>query len=195
MGLLGKYTTYVGGKATAQHTLLAKLFPAGADYPTMSAMQTALQAGKETDAQAVIQANATAPVVNGVGGLVPSDGVQQGDPGMFPVGVKLGYGDSPDIPGTVNWASATSRFDGKPPSGFGGPASPYIPDVRSPDPLTGNPLGTAPDAADVAQIAAEGTKEDPGQQNLKNPALGGPAIYGNNTIGAPQKMGDSGGNV
>lgn len=183
MGLLGKYTTYVGGVATDNHTLLAKLFPAGADYPTMQKLQVALQAGKETDAQALIAANATANVdASGVGGLVPINGQQQGDLGMFPTGVKLGYGDSPDV-SKVKWAKA------------GDPASPYIPDVRSPDPGTGQPLNSAPADADVAQIAAEGTKEDPSLQNLRNPSQDGPAVYSNTSIGVPQTLGDSGGNV
>lgn len=183
MGLLGRYTTYVGGVATDAHKLLAKLFPASSDYPSMQKLQAALQAGKEVDAQAVVAANATANVdASGVGGLLPANGVQQGDLGMFPTGVKLGYGGAPDV-SQVKWVNS------------GDPASPYIPDVRSPDPTTGQPLATAPDAADVVAIEAEGTTEDPSRQNLRNPAQDGPAIYGNNTIGVPQKMGDSGGNV
>lgn len=182
MGLLGKYTTYVGGVATDAHKLLSKLFPASAGYPTMQALQAALTAGKEVDAQNVIKANAIANVdATGVGGLVPANGVQQGDMGMFPTGVQLGFGDSPNIP-AVAWAKA------------GDPASPYVPDVRSPDPTTGQPQGTAPDAADVAQIEAEGTTEDPSRQNLVNPSAAGPKVYNNTQVGVPQKLGDSGGN-
>jgi hypothetical protein len=182
MGLLGKYTTYVGGVATDAHKLLSKLFPASSDYPTMQALQAALTAGKEVDAQNVVKANAIANVdASGVGGLLPANGIQQGDMGMFPTGVRLGYGDSPVIP-SVAWSKA------------GDPASPYIPDIRSPDPSTGQPLNSAPADVDVAQTQAMGTKEDPSGQDLIDPSNASPKVYNSTQIGVPQKLGDSGGN-
>jgi hypothetical protein len=175
MGELGKYTTYVGGVATDAHKLLAKLFPG-------SPLAVPLTQGDEVAARKIVTDIATAKVTNGVGGIQPSDGLQQGDLGMFPTPVPLGFGASPDVT-TVKWNNA------------GDPASPYIPDTRSPDPVTGQPNASAPDGADVNAIMAEGTKEDPARQDLRVPSKDGPAIYGNSTIGKPQVKGDSGGNV
>lgn len=175
MGLLGKYTTYVGGVATSAHTLLAKLFPAGP-------FVVPLTQGDEKAAQKMVIDVATAKVdAKGVGGLKPSDGIQQGDLGMFPTGVRLGYGDAPDVP-TVAWSRA------------GDPANPYFPDITSPGPgkTDGRDKSVNPNLA-VGDVPA--TDTDPSGQNLKNPALDGRAIYNNNTIGSPQKLGDSGGNV
>jgi len=175
MGLLGRYTTYVGGKATDAHKLLARLFPA-------SPFATALESGDEKAAQKIVQAVATAPVDgNGVGGLQPSDGLQQGDLGMFPEGVKLGYGGSPDV-STVKWKNP------------GDPANPYMPDITSPGP--GKTDGKDKDVDPALGIdSVERTNSDPANQNLKNPADDGPSIYRNNTLGNAQKLGDSGGNV
>lgn len=176
MGLLGKYTTYVGGVATSAHKLLSKLFPAG-PFATLVAN------GDEVGAQKAIITIATAPVVNGVGGIQPSDGIQQGDMGMFPNGVLLGFGGSPDV-STVKWTNP------------GDPANPYVPDVSSPGP--GKTEGTDKNVdpgISIADVAATSTTEDPAGQNVRNPVNDGPAIYANNTLGAPQKLGDSGGNV
>jgi hypothetical protein len=175
MGLLGKYTTYVGGVATDAHKLLAKLFPA-------SPFATPLTAGDEKAAQKMIVDVATAKVdASGVGGLQPSDGVQQGDLGMFPTGVPLGFGASPDV-SSVKWTNA------------GDPANPYFPDITSPGPgkTDGKDKTTDPGlkTSDVPH-----TDSDTAGQDLRNPTKDGPAIYGNNTLGAPQKLGDSGGNV
>ncbi len=174
MGLLGKYTTYVGGVATDAHKLISKLFPAGPFAKEVTA-------GDEKAAQQMVIATATAPVVNGVGGLKPSDGVQAGDLGMFPAGVQLGWGDSPDVT-SVKWTSP------------GGPGDPYIPDITSPGPGKTDGLDKAQDPG-VTSNDVPRTDTDPSGQNLRNPAKDGPSIYANNTIGSPQKMGDSGGNV
>lgn len=184
MGAKSRYTSYVGGgKVTSAHKLLSELFPASADNPTMQKLQSYVAAGKEDDARKLMYGNATAPVNAGVGGLVPSDGIQAGDTDMFPTGVRLGFGDSPDVT-TVAWTKA------------GGPASPYFPDTRSPDQGTGLPQASAPDAAIPAEIVAEATKEDPSGQNLKNPAKDGPAIYLANKLGSEKTdLGNSGGNV
>lgn len=174
MGLLGKYTTYVGGVATDAHKLISKLFPAGPFAKEVTA-------GDEKAAQKIVTAIATAPVVNGVGGLKPSDGVQAGDLGMFPTGVRLGWGDSPDIP----------NFKWKNP---GDPGDAYIPDITSPGPGKTEGRDKAQDPG-VTSTDVPRTSSDPAGQDLRNPANDGAAIYSNNMIGNPQKMGDSGGNV
>jgi len=70
MGTLGRYTQYVG-KLTAAHTLLGKLFSGG---PLAKFQAT----GDETGAQADAGTRGTAKVdASGVGGLVPSAGVQR----------------------------------------------------------------------------------------------------------------------
>jgi len=184
MGVLGRYTTYVGGSASDAHKLLSKLFPASAAYPTMQALQGDLPAGNEAAAQKVIQANATAKVDStGVGGLQPSDGVQQGDLGMFPTGVPLGFGASPDVT-TVKWQNP------------GDPANPYAPDITSPGPgLTDGKDKNVDPKISVQDLQEFSTTEDTAGQDLRVPAADGPAIYSNNTIGSAQKLGDSGGNV
>jgi hypothetical protein len=185
MGLLGKYTTYVGGVATDAHKLLAKLFPG-------SPFATPLTQGDEAAAQKLVIAIATAKVVNGVGGLQPSDGVQAGDLGMFPQGVDLTYAYGvgqvapaapPDV-STVKWTKA------------GDPANPYIPDITS-------PVGLGTDASDksvdpgisVADAQAIATTEDTTGANVRNPVADGPSVFKNSVLGNPQKLGDSGGNV
>lgn len=184
MGLLGKYTTYVGGAATAAHTLLSQLFSNGP-------FATQLANGDEIKAQAAVIAVATAKVVAGVGGLQPSDGQQAGDLGMFPSGVDLTFGganvsppNSPPDVSTVKWTNP------------GDPANPYIPDISSPPNggTEGSDKSVDPGIS-VAEAASISTTEDPAGQDLRNPVTDGPAIYKNNTIGAPQNMGDSGGNV
>ena len=174
MGLLGKYTTYVGGAATDAHKLLAKLFPS-------SPFATPLTQGDEKAAQKIVTDVATAKVVNGVGGIQPSDGQQAGDLGMFPTGVPLGYGASPDV-SKVAWANA------------GDPANPYMPDVTSPP--NGGTDGKDKNADPKIKVGdLPFTSEDTAGSDTRNPSNDGPAIYSNNSIGSPQKLGDSGGNV
>lgn len=175
MGLLGKYTTYVGGVATDAHKLLAKLFPS-------NPLATPLAGGDEIAAQNIVKAIATSPVnAQGVGGLQPSDGVQQGDLGMFPQGVKLGFGASPDV-STVKWTNP------------GDPANPYFPDITSPGPGKTDGKDKATDPG-LKTSDVPSTDIDTAGQDLRNPKDDGPAIYTNNGLGNPQKLGDSGGNV
>lgn len=184
MGLLGKYTTYVGGAATAAHTLLSKLFPA-------SPFAAPLSNGDEVKAQQLVAAVATAPVVKGVGGLRPSDGQQAGDLGMFPQGVDISFGgahlappNSPPDVSIVAWKNP------------GDPANPYAPDITSPGPgLTDGKDKNVDPHLDAATIRATATTEDGADVNLRNPINDGPAIYANNNIGQKQDLGNSGGNV
>jgi hypothetical protein len=189
MGQLGRYTTYVGGAATAAHTLLSEVFPADkTNYPTVAALQVAMAGGNEVAAQKVIQTNATANVAAGVGGLQPANGQQQGDLGMFPVGVNLAFGGAPDV-SKVKWTNP------------GDPANGYIPDVTSPTAGPGHTLGTdktADPSGTITQITAEsmagdGFGEDPKGEDLLNPLAEGPAIVSNNVIGNVQVPGKSGG--
>jgi hypothetical protein len=188
MGQLGKYTTYVGGAATPAHTLLSTLYPDGP-------FATQLSNGDEAKAQAAVLAVATSnpgPDPNG-GGIQPAGGIQAGDLGMFPIGVDLTFSgqtlsppNSPPDTSKVVWTNP------------GDPANGYIPDITSPTAgpghtegtdKTGNPTGTIP------EIVAESTDTDASGEDLRNPIKDGPAIYGNNALGQPQTLGDSGGNV
>jgi len=180
MGVLGRYTSYVGGgAATVAHALLSKLFPGGP-------LATQVANGDEKGAQALAQASATAKVTNGVGGLQPTGGVQAGDLGMFPSGVDLSFNynignppnSSPDV-STVKWTKA------------GDPANPYTPDITSPGP--GRTDGVDKDVD--PKIAAADINPAPSVADVRDPTTDGPAVSQNNTIGVPQKLGDSGGNV
>jgi hypothetical protein len=186
MGLLGKYTTYVGGVATDAHKLLAQVFSQG-PYATL------LAAGNEAGAQAAVIAVATSdpgPDPNG-GGLQPAHGIQQGDLGMFPNGVDMTFAGSllappnspPDV-STVKWVNA------------GDPANPYIPDITSPPDggTEGSDKNVNPQIS-IAEIQEFSTTEDAAGQDLRNPVSDGPAVVANNIIGKAQKLGDSGGNV
>ena len=185
MGLLGKYTTYVGGVATDAHKLLAKLFPGGP-------FATPLTQGDEAAAQKIVTAQATAKVVAGVGGVQPSDGIQSGDMGMFPNGVDLNYAYTvgvvaPAAPPDVSKVKWTNPGD---------PANPYIPDITSPQNLGTDPSDKSVDPGiSVADAQAIATTEDTAGQNIRNPIGDGPAVATNNTIGSVQKLGNSGGNV
>lgn len=188
MGLLGKYTTYVGGTPTAAHTLLSTLYPAGPFAPMLSN-------GDEKAAQAVVIAIASSDPgddPNG-GGIQPAHGIQAGDLGMFPTGVDLTFEgrtltppNSPPDVASVKWVNP------------GDPANGYVPDITSPTAGPGHTEGTdktGDPTATLPQIVAESTTSDPADQNLRNPIKDGPAIYGSNAVGSPQPLGDSGGNV
>jgi len=97
--------------------------------------------------------------------------------------VQRGYGNSPDVT-KVKWTNP------------GDPANPYAPDITSPGPgLTdGKDKSVDPKIA-IADLQEFSTTEDSAGQDLRVPAADGPAIYSNNTIGAPQVLGNSGGNV
>lgn len=184
MGLMGRYTTYAGGAASDAHALLAKLFPGSAEYPTVQTLQGAIPAGNESAAQTVIKKNATADVdAEGVGGLHPTNGFQQGDLGMFPQGVQRGYGGSPDVT-KVKW------------DGPGGPANPYAPDITSPGPgkTEGSDKSVDPKIS-IADLQEFSTTSDPSGQNLRVPSHDATLIYANTSIGVPQVPGDSGANV
>jgi len=180
MGVLGRYTSYVGGgAATAAHALLGKLFPTGP-------LATQVANGDEKGAQALAQASATAKVAAGVGGIQPADGIQAGDLGMFPAGVDLSFNytiaaapNSPPDVSTVKWTNP------------GDPANPYTPDITSPGP--GLTDGT--DKNVDPKIAAGDINPSPSIADVRDPTTDGPAVSQNNTIGSPQKLGDSGGNV
>ncbi len=122
----GKYTKYAP-TATPAHQLLDKLFTSK-DPIKQSPVQGLV--GKETTARAAVVALATAPVVNGVGGLQPSDGVQQGDAAVFPQGVNLDFSGklaSIQPPDTAEGADVVWKNPGD-------PANSYVPDITSPGP-------------------------------------------------------------
>ena len=186
MGQLGRYTTYVGGAATAAHTLLSRLFSGGP-------FAAQLSNGDETGAQAVVLAVATSDPgadPNG-GGIQPSHGIESGDLGMFPQGVDLTFaysvGTPPNSPPDVSTVAWTNPGD---------PANPYAPDITSPPDLgtEGTDKNVDPKLS-AADIQATATSEDAAGQNLRNPVKDGPAISANNVIGQKQALGDSGGNV
>jgi hypothetical protein len=116
----GRYTTYVG-KASARNTLLWKLFNKKAPNDA-GVFYGGQEPSDNNAAAAAVTAVATAPVNGeGVGGLIPSNGQQVGDVGMFPTGVDLTYGKAPNL-SDVKWNVA------------GDPANPYAPDISSPGP-------------------------------------------------------------
>lgn len=194
MGQLGRYTTYVGGVATPAHTLLATLYP-------HSPFAAPLAGGKETDAQALILAAATKKNGgDGITGIQPSDGQQAGDTNMGLGTVDLTFAGAPDV-SKIKWSDPSNKGNTA-----GNPANGYMPDVTSPTAgpghtagtdKTGDPTGTIP------QLVAIATTEDPGSQTApyneaqgtRDPSNDGPAISGNNKLGAAQAKGDSGGNV
>ena len=196
MGLLGRYTQYVGALSAA-HTLLGKLFPGG---PFAAQTET----GDEKGAQAIVQTAAVAPVdASGVGGLLPSKGVQSGDPGMFPNGVDLtfagatvfGSNSPPDV-STVKWTNP------------GDPANPYIPDPTSPG--VGNAVQQSNPGISVSDIEApfvpstDGSDtsggfgafaDDTAGSNVANPVTAGPLIGSAGAPGTSQTAGQSGAGV
>src|SRR5690349_5635370 len=120
----GKYTVYAP-PANDKNNLLNKLFRSSnpSEQPPTQDM-----VGKESGARAAILAIATAPVVNGVGGIQPSNGVQAGDPGMFPQGVSLDFSGklaSIQPPDTAEGKDVTWQRPGD-------PANSYVPDISSP---------------------------------------------------------------
>lgn len=183
----GKYTTYAPALTDA-HTLLNKLFHSS---DAVEVPPTQDLVGKETEARAAVIATATAKVdANGVGGLVPSDGVQAGDLGMFPNGVDLSFQGTvglnpPNLPpdvSTVKWTKA------------GDPATPYFPDVSSPGP--GRTEGIDKDVDPKLAVSdVKPTYPNPGTtEDTRNPIAAAPLVYKAATLGAVMKLGDSGGN-
>lgn len=125
----GRYTTYVD-KASSRNSLLWKLFNKKA--PNDAGVFYGGQEPSDNNAAAAsVVARATANVDgSGVGGVIPVNGQQSGDPGMFPTGVNLKYGNSPDLT-DVEWRNP------------GDPSNSYVPDLTSPGP--GRTLGTDKD--------------------------------------------------
>lgn len=129
----GRYTTYVP-KASARNARLNKLFNEQAENDAGVLYGAPGQTNNSEAAKAAV-ARAVAPVVNGVGGLIPSDGRQVGDPDMFPAGVNLAYGDAPDV-SKVEWKQNSDAIRvniyGDAAVEAGGPANAYSPDPTSP---------------------------------------------------------------
>ena len=122
----GRYTTYVP-VASPRNTRLRELFNSRAAN-NAGAFYGAVDETDNINAAAAAVSRATANVnAQGVGGLLPADGQQAGDTGMFPTGVKQGYGGAPDIT-DVEWKNA------------GDPANPYVPDLSSPGPGKTSPI-------------------------------------------------------
>lgn len=183
-----KYTTF-SQPATTQHTLLQKLFAAHADANVLPP-QLAIDPGKELETAAAVRALATAAVSNGVGGLLPSDGMQQGDPRIFPKGVDYTFaGRSLDDP---SQAPDISKVAWKRP---GDPANAYVPDLSSPGP--GKTSGLDKDVDPL--ITTQDVKPNyiPGQPNssTRNPVVTGEKIAkAINAIDTQLTLGDSGAN-
>lgn len=182
----GKYTKYAPDATTA-HTLLNKLFRT---TNTQVAPPTQDLVGKELQARAAVIALATAKVVQGVGGLQPSDGVQQGDPMLFPQGVNI------DFSGKLASIQPPDTSEGKDVvwKNPGDPANSYMPDITSPGPGKTSGLDKTVDP----QIAVKDIKPNyvagaPGT-GTESPTTSIPKIGTNDTIGNVEKLGDSGGN-
>lgn len=173
----GRYTTYVP-VASNRNTMLRNLFNARASN------EAGTFYGKvdETDnikAAAAAVVTAVAPVAaTGIGGVIPSAGLQAGDPGMFPTGVDLSFGNSPNLTEVV-WGSA------------GGPANPYTPDLSSPGP--GKTLGVEKDSDPKITVAdVKGEKYVPGAPGTgtTSPNTTSPVV-GSTPIGKSLQMGKS----
>lgn len=182
----GKYTKYAA-PANAKNTLLNKLFRSN-DPKVRPPTQDLV--GKETDARAAVIALATAPVVDGVGGVQPSDGVQQGDLSVFPAGVSM------DFSGKLASIQPPDTAEGKDVvwKKAGDPANSYMPDISSPGP--GKTLGTDKDVnPDIAVVDIKPTYV-PGGPNTstRNPVDTDPKVVAGTVLGKNGKLGDSGAN-
>ena len=121
----GRYTTYVP-IASPRNKLLSDLFNSKASNDA-GAFYGKVDETDNSKAASAAVATATSKVVNGVGGVVPSDGMQVGDSAMFPMGVDLTFGNAPVVT-DVKWKNP------------GDPANPYVPDLSSPGPGKTSPL-------------------------------------------------------
>lgn len=119
----GRYTTYVP-VSNDRNKLLWKLFN-GKAGTRGQIYGTEEQSSDNSKAASVVLARATAPVnAEGVGGLLPSNGVQVGDPAIFSANggkVNLNFSGAPDTT-KVSWKNP------------GDPANAYVPDITSPGP-------------------------------------------------------------
>jgi len=125
----GRYTTYVP-KKSPRNERLSNLFnarPAASGQPTGDFYGSAYPEQDEAAKAAVARATANVDA-NGVGGLIPANGMQSGDPQMFPKGVDLGFGTHLD----TDDPNATPNLEDVKWSKPGDPANAYVPDVSSP---------------------------------------------------------------
>jgi hypothetical protein len=190
----GKYTTYAPPN-TQKNQLLQKLFgantPAAQLPPQMSGGATAPVS--EQDCIKAVVAVATAKVAPGpdgqyVGGLLPSDGIQTGNP-LFPTGVDLSFGSSgklgpvPNDISSVKWTNP------------GDPANPYVPDISSPGEgkTSGADKSVDPGikTTDVKPNLVVGGPES----STTDPSTTSKELYSAQQIGVPGVMGDSGANT
>lgn len=115
----GRYTTFVP-TSSPRSTLLWKLFNKKAPNDA-GVFYGGQEPSDNTSAAAAAVARATSNVTNGVGGMMPSNGMQAGDAGMFPTGVDMSFKNAPNL-SDVKWTKA------------GDPANSFAPDVSSPGP-------------------------------------------------------------
>ena len=164
----GRYTTYVP-VASTRNTMLSKLFNARADS-NIGAIYGKVDQTSNTEAAKEAVKTATSDT-----GVVPSNGHQVGDPAMFPLGVNLSFGNSPNIP-DVKWTNA------------GDPTNPYVPDISSPGPGKTDPLSKDKDPGiSVADMKASYVPGAPGtgteSPSVTSPILGAPPIGKSLTLG------------
>jgi len=113
----GRYTTYVPN-ASDKNKMLSKLFNERSPNGRGEIYGAAYQTDPAAAAKSTVD-RATANVTNGVGGVIPADGIQTGDINMFPTGVNLNFEGGPNT-GDVKWQNP------------GDPANGYVPDLSSP---------------------------------------------------------------
>lgn len=187
MAATGKYTSYVGGGApTPAHTLLSKLYPAGP-----FAAQVANADEKSALKDVVLPAAIKKVDAQGVGGLLPADGIQKGDTTTLGT-VNLNFADAPDLTKVTHATAVT-------PSGneAGGPANAYVPDITSPGPgkTDGVDKVADPGIAVVDLPGKSGYVAGGPTTSTRNPLLKSPAIVEANKLdGTSSKKGDSGAN-
>jgi hypothetical protein len=168
----GRYTTYVP-VASPRNKLLRELFNKKAQNES-GVFYGKLDQTDNADAASAAVTRATAPVVNGVGGVIPSDGIQAGDPSMFPNGVNLSYGGAPDLT-EVKWTAP------------GGPAVPYAGRTKGVEKDVDPKLTIAdfkgetyvPAAPDTGTVSPSTTS---GPGGLGAPPIGKPLVKGKSSV-------------
>ena len=182
----GIYTTFVP-PTTSRSQYLAKLFPGdGSKWdPQVGSTGEAppFAAGGGVYMTQAAAAAAVAAEGNNLLLAAGNGGIQQGDRDLFPNGVDMTFGRSPDISAGQTGKGMVDDWQ-KP----GDPANSFMPDISS-------PRGDGTDALDKnvdPQIAA--TDIVPNYlptANTANPATTGPKISAANTLGQSLKQGSS----
>ena len=127
----GRYTVYVPN-ASERNKRLAKMFNENSPNGLGEIYGAAYQTDPKAAAEAAVKVATGEVNAAGVGGMLPTNGKQAGDINMFPNGVLIGYGGSPNFE-DVKWKNP------------GDPANPFVPDLSSPGAGKTSPLDKGKD--------------------------------------------------